>query len=191
MKRSTLIFTGFLGALLLATGCTSIRASQDYKQGITFSEMKTYGWKTVKQKATGDVRIDNPLIDQRIRTAVDKVLTAKGYSLSASRPDVLVAYTYTIRPKINGSSGGPVIGFGFGMGGRRSAVGISSGLGTDVEQVDEGQLVIDLSDGITGDLLWRGTSTSRVDTQATPEKTTTFFNSMVEKNLGQFPPEKK
>ncbi len=191
MKRSAVIITGILGALLLAAGCTTIRASQDYKQGISFSEMKTYAWKDVKQKTTGDVRIDNPLIDQRIRAAVDKALTTKGYQLSTGRPDVFVAYTYSLRPKINGSSGGPVIGFGFGMGGRRSALGFSSGIGSDVEQVDEGQLVIDLTDGITGDLLWRGISTSRADTQASPEKTTAFFNGMVEKNLGPFPPGKK
>lgn len=191
MKKTSAVATSFICGLFLITGCTTIRVSQDYKPSITFSEMKTFAWKHTKQKKTGDVRIDSPFNDERIRAAVDKALTGKGYVLSSDRPDVYVSYDYNIRSKIASSSNGPVIGFGFGTGGRSSAMGFGVSTGNDVGQYDEGQLVIDVTDGITNDLLWRGTSTSRVDTQATPERTTLLFNKMVEKNLAQFPPDKK
>lgn len=191
MKKTSNIATSFICGLFFITGCTTIRVSQDYKPNITFTEMKTYAWKDVKQKRTGDVRIDNPFNDERIRAAVDKALTGKGYVLSSGHPDVHIAYSYNIRSKIGSSSNGPVIGFGFGTGGRNSAIGFGASTGGDVSQYDEGQLVVDLTDGITNDLLWRGTSTSRVDIQAAPEKNTLLFNKMVEKNLAQFPPVKK
>lgn len=191
MKKTSALATSFICGLFLITGCTTIRVSQDYKPSITFSEMKTFAWKHAKQKKTGDVRIDSPFNDERIRAAVDKALTGKGYILSSSHPDVYVSYNYSIRSKIASSSNGPVIGFGFGSGGRHSAMGFGVSTGNDVGQYDEGQLVIDLIDGITNDLLWRGTSTSRVDIQATPERATLLFNKMVEKNLDQFPPDKK
>lgn len=190
MNGIKIVATSFI-ALFFIAGCTSIRVSQDYKEGITFTEMKTYAWKSPAQKKTGDVRIDNPFNDQRIRAAVDKAMTARGYLLSEGRPDVYVSYVYSIRARTSGSSNGPVIGFGFGMGGRNSSMGIATGVGGNTESFDQGQLVIDMTDAVTSDLLWRGTSTSPVDTQAPPEKTTALFNKMVEKNLAQFPPGKK
>jgi hypothetical protein len=191
MKKTSAVATSFICGLFIITGCTTIRVSQDYKPSITFSEMKTFAWKNAKQKKSGDVRIDSPFNDERIRAAVNKALTGKGYILSSNHADVYVSYDYSIRSKIASTSNGPVIGFGFGTGGRNSAIGLGVSTGNDVGQYDEGQLVIDLTDGITNDLLWRGTSTSRVDTQAAPERTSLLFNKMVEKNLAQFPPDKK
>jgi len=191
MKKTSAVATSFICGLFIITGCTTIRVSQDYKPSITFTEMKTFAWKHAKQRKTGDVRIDSPFNDERIRAAVDKALTEKGYILSSERPDVYVSYDYSIRSKIASTSNGPVIGFGFGTGGRNSAMGFGVSTGNDVGQYDEGQLVIDLTDGITDDLLWRGTSTSRVDIQAAPERTSLLFYKMVEKNLAQFPPDKK
>ncbi len=191
MKKTSALATSFICGLFIITGCTTIRVSQDYKPSITFTEMKTFAWKHDKQKKTGDVRIDSPFNDERIRAAVNKALTGKGYILSTNHADVYVSYDYSIRSKIASTSNGPVIGFGFGTGGRNSAMGFGVSTGNDVGQYDEGQLVIDLTDGITNDLLWRGTSTSRVDIQAAPERTSLLFNKMVEKNLAQFPPDKK
>lgn len=189
MKRSFYTVILSVAAFMTIGGCTSVRVSQDYNKNVIFSEMKTYAWKDAKQKHSGDVRIDTPFNDQRIRAAVDKTMTEKGYARTSGRPDVFVAYTYTLQRRLSGTSGGPVIGFGFGTGGRGSAIGFGAGTGSEISEYDEGQLVIDISDGVSGELLWQGTSVSRVDFQASPEKKTAFFIRMVEKNLSQFPPD--
>lgn len=191
MKNKTIIAMCLIAGILFVSGCTSIRVSQDYKPAQTFSDVKTYAWKSTKQDRTGDVRIDNPFNDERIRTAVDKTLSLKGFVRTTGNPDVYLSYVYSIQSKIASSSNGPVIGFGFGTGGRNSTMGFAAGVGNDVGEFDEGRLVIDLADGKTNELIWRGTSTSRVDTQASPEKMTRLLNTMVEKNLAQFPPGKK
>ncbi|GAB6097018.1 hypothetical protein JCM14469_32720 [Desulfatiferula olefinivorans] len=191
MKRALTIITGVTLLFIALSGCTTVRVSQDYKKNLTLTGINTYAWKNATQQQTGDIRIDNPFNDQRIRSAVDNALAAKGYRRASGSPDIFVSYNYSIQVKTTGSSGGPVIGFGFGMGGRRSAIGVATGVGSEATQSDQGILVIDIADGTTEELLWRGTSTATVDTQASPEKTTALFQKMVEKNLAQFPPDNK
>ena len=191
INKSTIIKSLCITLLIFFAGCSGIRVSQDYKPSRSFDQVKTYAWKSDKQEKTGDVRIDSPLMDERIRTAVANALSAKGFIKSSENPDVVIAYHYSLRSKISSSSNGPAIGFGFGTISRNSAIGFSTGVGSDINQYDEGQLVIDMNEVKTNDLIWRGTSTSRVETQAKPERITRLINDMVKKNLDQFPPDKK
>lgn len=189
MKRAKFIKACIVsGLVVFVAGCMSIRVSQDYKSTGIFQNIKTYAWKTEKQEKTGDIRVDNPFNDERIRAAMDKTLSGKGFTRSGDHPDVHVSYSFSIRSRISSSPEGPVIGFGFGTGTRNSSVGFVSGVGSDISQYDEGLLVIDLYDGKTGDLLWRGSSASRIPVPSGPDKETKYFTRMVEKNLAQFPP---
>ncbi len=51
-------------------GCHSIQVSQDYDSSKDFSSLKTYEWQAKSQPKTGDIRVDNPLLDARIRSAI-------------------------------------------------------------------------------------------------------------------------
>lgn len=181
----SLIAAGII--IVFIQGCSGIKVSQDYKPSTDFKHLKTYAWKSETQKNSGDIRIDNPLLIERIRNATDTTLNSMGYRKTTGTPDFLVSYQYSIRSKIKSNSTGSSIGFGFGTYGRRGAIGVSSG--TEISEYDEGMLVIDLWDSADSALLWRGTSTSRMDIHSSPEKTTKRINSIVEKILKQFPPE--
>lgn len=176
-------------AMVLLTGCSGIRVSQDYAPTTAFDQLQTFAWATATQAPTGDPRIDNPLRDARIRDAVERVLTAKGFAPAAgAEPTFLIRYQYRLRQKIDASGPSGGIGFGIGSYGRHGGIAIGTGTGGSVSEYDEGSLVIDLLDPATDTLLWRGTGTQRFREYDDPAKTTADIDALVEAILDQFPP---
>ena len=178
----------YLISLVLFAGCSGIEVSQDYHMTADFSNLKTFDWHSAKQKKTGDLRVDNPLLDSRIRKAVDRSLAQKGFQRkSKGTPDFYVGYKYAILKRIRSERVRSGIGFGFGGSGSFGSVGI--GTGSDIREYDEGMLVIDITNTKNGKLLWRGTGTRRVSKHADPKERTKKVNQTVEKILAQFPPQ--
>jgi hypothetical protein len=171
---------------LLLFGCSAVTVSQDYEIGADFSRYRTFDWVSAEQPRTGDIRVDNPLLDARIRSAVEQTLLSKGYvKKSDGRPDMLVAYHLTIRSRIEGDRFRS--GFGYG----RYPYWGGAGFETTIRQYDEGMLVIDIGDAAGNRLIWRGTGTRRVTEKASPQETTRIVNQTVNEILNQFPPQPK
>jgi len=186
MKRLFLFVLLLLVSTIVA--CSSVRVSQDYDLAKPLPVLKSYQWLTAEQTTTGDVRVDNPLLNERIRRAIDRVLQEKGYQAEPTgRVDFQVAYQYTIRQRLRSDDVSGTFGFGVGTYGRHG--GVAVGTGHHVSQYDEGLLVIDLTDN-QGNLLWRGQGTRYLPTHPKPEKTEKIYNELVEKILAQFPPGK-
>lgn len=186
LRLVTIFILNLIMAIL--AGCSSVKVSQDYNTAQDFNGYKRYAWQHETQAKTGDVRIDNPFLDERIRQAVDRTLAERGFQRTDNGPhDFQVRYLYTIRAKIE--SDDMRTGFGFGVGSRGRYGGISVSSGTSVNEYDEGMLVIDIVESQSDALLWRGTGTRRVSDHSDPEKTTKSVNELVEKILGQFPPQ--
>ncbi len=177
-----------LALLLVVTGgCSSVRVSQDYTSTGNLSGLSSYAWHYDRQEKTGDIRIDSPLIDNRIRAAIDETLKARGYrSTARDKADFHVAYQYAIRGRLRPDNVQTSIGFGFGTYSRHSAFGLSTG--SDVSSYDEGLLVIDILDARDGSTLWRGKGTRQVFIHTEPERMTEQINETVHKILDQFPP---
>jgi len=172
--------------IMILGGCAGIKVNQDYDPGTDFSNLETFAWKTETQPKTGDLRIDNPLLDTRIRKAIDNKLINMGYRKVAQGPhDFKVGYSYTVRTNFDSS---PVsVGTGFGIGGGSSFGGVGIGIPVGGQNHDEALVVIDFTDPRTGSLLWRGTGTHRISMRSTPEEITRGVNTLVEKVLAQFP----
>ena len=176
-----------LSIWLLSLGCSGLQVSQDYDVTADFSGLASFAWKSEVQAKTGDIRVDNPLLDARIRTAVERALTASGYrKVSDAPPDFSIAYVYQIRRKVASDRVRTGVGFGFGSSGSFGSVGVSSGGG--VSEIDEGMLVIDITDPDDGDLLWRGTGIRPLSRRSNPEQITADIDQTVDKILAQFPP---
>ncbi len=179
----------WLFALLLLTGCSSVQVSQDYLPDTRFFDLKTYQWQSETQKPTGNKQADNPLLNKRIRSAIDQTLANKGYrKITEGTPDFYLAYTYMLKSKLESRDSGVGVGYGFGVGrpGSFASVGINSG--QEIREYNQGNLLIDLIHPESKELMWRGTGTRRVSDHSTPEKTTKMVNEMVAKILNQFPP---
>ena len=177
-----------LALSLLAFGCSSLKVRQDYDVSTDFSGLKTFAWKSDKQPKTGDVRVDNPLLDARIRAAVTRSLNAKGFRKTTTGvADFSISYEFQIRRKIGSDSVRTGVGFGLGGGGSFGGVGVSSSGG--VREYDEGMLVIDLTAPDSSHLLWRGTGTGQLSDRADPERIIADVEAAVDKILAQFPPQ--
>ena len=61
-------------ASALLAGCSSVSVTRDYDVDVDFSGFKTYAWQHSEQPQTGNPRIDNDLIDERVRAAVNAEL---------------------------------------------------------------------------------------------------------------------
>lgn len=123
-----------------------------------------------------------PFIVQRVGTAVEAQLKAKGYVLAEGKPDFLVATYVGRRTRIQ------VTDWGYGYAPRAGWYG---GGGLDVYEYQEGTLVVDIVHARTKRLEWRGTAVGVVDPGTTPEDRTKRINKAVAKVFEDFPPPRK
>ena len=190
LKNRWVLFGAAIVLLLGFPGCSGISVSQDYPETADYSRIKTYAWQVDAQEKTGDLRLDNPLRDQRIRSAVDQVLSEKGYRrIENSTPDVYISYHEKLYSRLERDTSGA--GFMFGFGGFSHHGGIGIGAGNVVSDYDETLMVIDIMDAASGKLIWRGTGTRPFLQHADPQKLTRRIQETVQKILSQFPPQRR
>ncbi len=182
MKKGLLLAV-FAG---LFAGCSSISVSRDYDTAVDFSGLKTFAWQYAEQPETGDPRIDNDLMDVRIRKAVSDTLSSKGLQLGGRvDADFLVAYFVEYKRKL--SSGSVSVGMGRSSYGRYGGVGYNTG----VSEYDQAVLTIDMIAPTDEKMMWRGVGSRSAYDGSSPEKMTKIVNSSVEKILRKFPPKKR
>jgi hypothetical protein len=163
--------------------CASVTVSHDYDTEADFAGYRTFGWSAVETPQTGNVELDNPLLQRRVRDAIERVLAAQGYQqLEDHEPDFYVTYHLGVEKRLTSSGMSTSVG-SYGRHG-----GVSVGTGSTVREVDEGTLAIDVIDTQSGELVWRGTGKRRLRDAETPEKTTEAVNRTVEAILAEFPP---
>jgi hypothetical protein len=169
-------------------GCTGVSVSQDYDPSETFTDLHTFDWFPGGRELTGDVRVDSPFIDQRVRLALIRTLVLKGYEKVADRtPDFYVNYHVSLERRLESSG----INTYYGTGTYGSWGGVGIGIGsTPIREYDQGTLVIDFVDGHTRKLVWRGTGSRRVASNPAPEETTRAIDESVDEILKQFPPKR-
>lgn len=163
--------------------------SQDYDPlNASFSDLKTYAFSKVPADEKEGLLADDPLLDKRIFSAVDKFLSEKGYIRdNTGKPDFFVIYKYSVKNRIETDRVRTSVGFGVGGYGRYGGIGV--GTGDTIREYDEGRLVIDFKDRDKKNLIWRGIATSPLISHSTPEEKIELVNEAVFKILDQFPPE--
>jgi hypothetical protein len=172
MKKYLLAY-GIAMALLAPFPALAQNVTVDWDRNVhNFSSFKTYAWKKPVRSTT------NPLMDERIVTAINNQMTAKGLQQIESNPDVFVTYGAGVRPEKSAI----VMGTGrFRMGG---------GMGTINQNIsNEGTLVVDISDAGTGKLLWRGAAADTISEK--PDKNAKKIEKAVEKMFKKYPPANK
>lgn len=188
MNTSKLWILWTVLGLLALSGCSGIRVSQDFSPKAPLSGISTFDWDTRVRDVKDRTREDNPLVLDRIRAALETTLAEKGWTRQAHSPQCRVAYDYRVETKLSSTQTGPRFGIAMSTGGGGA---LAFGSGTDIEQYDQGQVLVDLLDPGTGRLIWRGKATFRVANHQKPAKMTQKINTAVEKIMAQFPPENK
>jgi len=182
-----------IAACLPLLGCESPGGQVSVLTGNTPLAGSTYAWAPGAQPGSGDPRVDNDIIRERIRTAIDTNLAAKGYSqVDPAKAKLLVSYHVGLQNKTDYSAtsmGGPrgvacgirgcIGGYGWGMYGAPVDVDVRS-----INYV-EGAVILDLTDAASGKLAWRATSQKRIDEK---DGTQDGLNAIVADMVKSLPP---
>jgi uncharacterized protein YceK len=184
VRMKTAAFTVLVLVVLVFSGCATIQVSQDYDPHADMTRYGTWQWRDPVQGATGDIRIDNPLLDKRIRRAVDNHLASRNIKAVQVQPDLHLSYHLTIQQKILSDSYYSTVGVGSYYHPWHGGIGTE----TRVRQYDESRLTIDIYAADTDDLIWRGIGVFRLRTHETPEEAAEATRKIVDKILYQYPP---
>jgi hypothetical protein len=156
---------GMLFALsVVASPALAQKITIDYAHEFDFSTIKTFQY-NVNQDGVAR----NPLVDDRIKSAIIQQLVAGGLSQVAADPDMYITYGVTTQDNTVYSTTGMGYGGyrrgwgGYGYGGVR--VGVAT---TTASTFTEGTLIIDAYEPEENKMVWRGTGT--VTVKGTPEK---------------------
>jgi hypothetical protein len=175
----------FIAALVLLTGCApSIRVSQDWDPAAKLDGLHSWAWQPGYPKPTGDPRLDSDLLNERIRSALEAGLAAKGFTRAASpeAADFTVAYHVAIHEKLDART------MSTGYGPYRGWMGSTR---TVVDQYELGTLLVDFISPATKQVVWRGTAQSRIHERRDPQERQALIDRAVAELLAQFPPQPK
>jgi hypothetical protein len=170
MKLQSKIATSVGLMLLLACAVFAQQVKTDYDHNANFSQYKTYSWKKVQTR--------DPLLVDRIKTAVNSALAAKGLTEVPSGGDVEVSAVEMTKNQETQNT------FYDGFGGRRFGGFGYATTTTDTYKV--GTLLIDLFDTKTEKLIWRSSASGTLSDN--PNKNTKNLDKGVEKMFKHFPP---
>jgi hypothetical protein len=177
MNRSIRIFWTLLGMAVLT--CAVVMA-QDVRYnsmpGTDFSKYHTYKW-IVIEGATAPSQI----LDAQIKQAVDAQLATKGLTKTDDdKADLYVGYQVALSQEKQWNA--------YGTGGARWGGGMAS---ATQSTITTGSLTLDMYEPGTKSLVWTGSATKQIDTNAKQDKIEKNLNKGMAKLLKNYPPPAK
>ena len=159
------------------TGCPGgANVAVDYNHNVNFSQYRTF--------AFADVQTDNPFFEQRIENDVSRDLEEKGLRRVRSNGDLEITAVGAVhnRREYQTFYNNPAFGYywwGWGGYAPRAAT-------TRTIHYQVGTLVLDMYDGQSKHLLWRGTAANGVT--RSPRQNIDRLRQAIDKMLKNFPP---
>ena len=174
MKLQNRLALSLAGVLLTAV-TTWAGISTDYDHGVNFAQYKTYSW--------GKIQTTDGLWDSRVKDAVARQLTAKGWTEVPSGGDVVVAARDAIQNQQELNT------FYDGFGGRRWFGGGMGTATTTTETIKVGTLLVEMFDGHSKNLIWRASASDTLSNNS--DKNIKALDKNVQKMFEHFPPQPK
>ena len=159
----------------LAVSCsTTYGVLYDYDTNVNFASLKTYDWLPITENANID-----SLIIERVKSAVNAELQAKGLMMTSNDPDFLIT------ERLGKIDTVQVTNYGYSY--APHSMYRSPGK-TATYEYEEGSLILDFVDAKSKKMIWRGVAKAEVQNVNTPEKREKRINEAVQKILNNFPP---
>ncbi|HEY1526600.1 MAG TPA: DUF4136 domain-containing protein [Candidatus Angelobacter sp.] len=174
MKIRTTIVLSIATIMLMTIPSVAQQVKTDYDRSANFNQYKTYSWSNVKTK--------DPLLVDRIKSAVNSTLAAKGLTQVDSSGDLTINAMEITK---NQQTLNTFYDGGFG---RWRWVGFGNAT-TTTETYKVGTLVVDLFDTQSKALVFRGSSSDTLSNNS--DKNIKNLNKGVDKIFKHFPPEAK
>jgi hypothetical protein len=169
------------GLLFLSTAAI---AQVDYDRSVDFSRFATYA-------LTEGTPAPTAAVQGRIESAIRFELEVKGL-VEAEFPDLWVVTHVSVGTELSVSA--TTFGYGGypGWGGWTGWGGLTPGIATtsvNVNEIPKGELLVDLVDAESGELVWRGIASGTV--KSSPDRSERQINKKVKKMFRDFPPGSK
>jgi Domain of unknown function (DUF4136) len=164
--------------LILCAGPGALAQDVHYNfmPGTDFSKYHTYKWVTIEGGAH-----PNQIVDAQIKQAVDSQLSSKGLTKTDSdKADLYIGYQIAIDHEKQWNA--------YGMGGGLRWGGMAS---AQSSTISNGQLVLDIYDPGTKQLVWTGNATKTLDPSGNQEKNQKNLDKAMAKLLKNYPPKQK
>ncbi|GLQ32807.1 DUF4136 domain-containing protein [Litoribrevibacter albus] len=162
--------------------CSPFTISTDYNPALDTQHWQGFQWQL--DEISSKDPYDNDLIRKRIVQAMNQQLTAKGFQLSDTpHTDFTVSYFFLVEPRLD------VHRF---YNHRCPWVGCQDyRFETFVSEYQFGSIIIDIKNGKSGELEWRGIVGSRITEGATPEEREETIEQAINELMLAFPPTPK
>jgi hypothetical protein len=153
MCVTTIRLASLLVTALTFSACAPMRVRSYAVPGARMSD-RTYDWASAEAQSTGDPRLDNnPFFHARVQAAIERQLERRSFQ-RRDNPAVRLHYYVSVTEELSYGSSQPELDF---QGGRP-------------EVHEKGSLVIDLTDAVTGHLIWRGWAEADIDGMVNDQK---------------------
>jgi hypothetical protein len=171
---------------MLMVGCNPIYVNYDYDKDADFAKYQTFSWMELPEivpQNPAQAQKSNPLLAKRIRSGVNDQLVSKGLKHLERGGDFLVIYYLDPKQMLlvqqNAYSGMDMWA--------NSRVGGA----ITTKEITEGTMIIDLLDGQTKELVWRGMAENARRDDAPPEQLNKTIDDAIVKLFENYPPPKK
>lgn len=164
MRTSKLV--GFVLAITGLVGCASeIRYHHEFGPAVPYTGFgKGYIWMGSIGRLTGSPRLDNQSFRDFLKEAITDEFTRKGYEFrEEGEPDFRVNYFVSTK------------------------IMMEADPSFNVQQFEEGSLVIDVVAVDSAQLMWRGTAAAKINDQSGPEERRTRLRTAIQGVLSNFP----
>jgi hypothetical protein len=172
MKVLRVVFA-FVALSLLAEAQVLKTVKVNYDEKVDFSKYKTFAWSEAQES------VSNPANHIRITRAVERELAAKGLlKADTGSADLRVRYLAKIEKKLKSTAR------------QESSSWDQNNLRTmvDLTRVEEGTLILELSDGASGDVVWRAVN---VDVAPRSDLVPEAIDKWMKKIVAPYPPKAK
>lgn len=170
MSYISTIVCGIGMAVFMSAGCSSYEVKVDSDPDAEFERYETFGWLKSSMHLETYKRIDNQQLTDLVHTAVDRIMTDRGYQkLDQGDPDLVFMFYAGVKGPIDVDDQGYSYGKWYDR-------------GESVEQ--EGVLIIDLIDNERKLLIQRANGGTIVDS---PEEAGDMIGKMIGKMLADLP----
>jgi len=166
-----------IAVFFLFSACSRIKVDVTYDPTFSFSHLKTYSWADIESP---EDRLESyPEVKRMVHDAVDLVMRLKGFELRESGDTDFTVTTYA------GVKQAMILT-------KSGRVPDTSWLGPsgiyDYSRAGKATLFIDIFDGKTGHMIWRGDGVGFVDNYSMGKKMHENVNTWVANILKSFPP---
>ena len=172
-----------MAALLIVVGCNPIYIDIDYDKDADFTRYQTYSWLPIPEKPGNSAKAaeaNNPLMRKRVVSFINENMQKKGFREVDEGGDVYLVY-YTDAKELQEIQqtlyGRADVWADYAVGGSVTTT-----------EVTEGHLIIDMIDGGTKKLVFRGMAENSRRDDASQEQLNETVEKAVEKIFDKYPP---